>query len=72
MSAQAVENLEHRAEEQRRQIHVTADELREKISEAKQKLDLRKNIREHLFAVSLAIGAAALLIGTAIARRFRR
>lgn len=72
MSTQAVNNLEQRAAEQRRQIHESADELRGKIAEAKEKLDVRKNLREHLFAVCVAIGAAALFISTVIARRFRQ
>jgi len=71
MSSQAIEYLEHRAAEQRRQIHATAEELREKISEARERLDIRKKLREHLFAVCVAVGAAAMLIGTVIARRFR-
>ncbi len=71
MSTQPVENLEYRAAEQRREILATADELRGKIFEAKQKLDVRKNLSEHLFAVCLAIGAAGLLISTVIARRFK-
>jgi hypothetical protein len=72
MSTQPVDNLQHRAEEQRRQIHETAEELKRKIHEAKDKLDVRKNVGKHLFAVALAIGAASLLIGTFIARRFER
>ena len=76
MSTQPVENLEHKALEQRQQIHATAEELKDKISskisEAKQKLDVTRNLRDHLFAVAVAIGAASLLIGTIIARRFKR
>ena len=76
MSTQPVENLEHKALEQRQQIHATAEELKgkisSKISEAKQKLDVTRNLRDHLFAVAVAIGAASLLIGTIIARRFKR
>lgn len=72
MSTQAVNNLEQRAAEQRRQIHESADELRGKIAEAKEKLDVRKNLRGHLFAVCIAVGAAALLISTIIARKFRQ
>lgn len=71
MSTQPVDNLQHRAEEQRRQIHESAEELKSKIYEAKDKLDVRKNVNEHLFAVALAIGVAGLLIGTFIARKFK-
>jgi hypothetical protein len=71
MSTQPVENLELRAVEQRRQIHATAEELKGKISEAKKKLDVTRNFRNHLFVVAMAIGVASLLIGTLIARKFR-
>ena len=72
MSTQPVENLEHRATEQRLQIQATAEELKGKISEAREKLDVTRNLGEHLFAVSVAIGAVGLLLGTLIARRFKR
>jgi hypothetical protein len=72
MSTQPVENLQLRAVEQRRQIHETAEELKGKISEAKEKLDVTRNLRDHLFAVAMTLGATALLIGTMIARRFKR
>lgn len=76
MSTQPVDNLELRAIAQRRQIHATAEELKGtisgKISEAKQRLDIVRNLREHSFAVAVAIGVASLLIGTIIARRFDR
>lgn len=72
MSTQPVDHLEHQAAEQRMQIHATAEELKGKLSEAKEKLNISRNLREHLFAVCVAIGAAGLLIGTIVARRFRR
>jgi hypothetical protein len=76
MSTQPVDNLERRAIQQRRQIHATAEELKGtisgKISEAKERLDVTRNLREHLFAVAVAVGIASLLIGTIIARRFNR
>jgi len=46
--------------------------LKGKISEAREKLDVTRNLGEHLFAVSVAIGAVGLLLGTLIARRFKR
>jgi demethoxyubiquinone hydroxylase (CLK1/Coq7/Cat5 family) len=76
MSAQPVNALELRALEQRNQIHRMADELKGKISETKERLeerlDVTKIVREHLFAVAMAIGAATLLIGAMVARRFER
>jgi hypothetical protein len=72
MSTQPVDNLEQKAEEQRRLIHATAEELKGKISNAKDRLDVRKNLGEHRFAVAVAIGGAFLLIGTFIARKFKQ
>ncbi len=76
MSTQPVENLELRAVEQRRQIHARAEELKGKISgkisEAKERLDVTRNLRDHLFAVAMTVGVVSLLIGTMIARRFER
>jgi ElaB/YqjD/DUF883 family membrane-anchored ribosome-binding protein len=67
-----IEQLELRAVEERREIHARAEELKEKISEAKEKLDPTRKVREHPFAVAIGIGAAGLLIGSLIARRFER
>jgi hypothetical protein len=76
MSAQPVDVLELRALEQRNQIHWTAEELKGRISEAKdrleERLDVSKMVREHLFGVAVGIGAATLVIGATIARRFER
>lgn len=72
MSTQPVDNLEQQAEEQRLQMHATAEELKEKISEAKEKLDVARNLRGHLLAVSIGMGAAVLLLSTVIARKFKR
>ena len=70
MSAQPVENLELRAMEQRRQIHETAEELKGKIHEAREKLDVRRKLSEHRLAVALVLGAASLLASMLIARRY--
>jgi hypothetical protein len=74
MNAKAIliEQLELRALEERREIHARAEELKGKISEAKEKLDPTRQLREHRFAAAIAVGAASLLIGSLIARRFER
>lgn len=72
MSAQPVEQLELRALEQRRQIHATAEELRGKISEARERLNIARNLREHRFAIAVAIGAMSLLLVALIARKFKQ
>jgi hypothetical protein len=71
MSTQPVDVLEFRALEQRNKIHVTAQELKGKISQAKKKLDVTKKLRRYLFAWAIVFGAASLL-GALIARRFKR
>lgn len=74
MSAQPVEQLELRALEQRRQIHVTAEELKGKLTAAREKLNIRRNLREHMFAVALAVavGAGGLLLVSLIVRKLKR
>ncbi len=72
MSAQPVEQLELRALEQRRQIHASAEELKLKITAAKERLDPTRKLREHRFAAAMVIGGVVLVIGAVIARRFKR
>ena len=72
MSTQPVEKLELRAVEQRRQIHATAAAFTGKTSEAKPTHDVTRNLRGHLFALAMGIGAVSLLFSAMIARRFDR
>lgn len=74
MNARAlpIEQLELRAVEERREIHARAEELKEKIFQAREKLDPTRQLREHRFAVAMGVGAASLLIGSLIACRFQR
>ena len=67
-----VEQLELQAIEERREIHLRAEELKGKIFEAKEKLDPIRQLREHRFAAAIGLGAVSLLIGSIIARRFGR
>lgn len=50
-----VDVLEKRAADQRRQLHNSVSELRQSVRE---RLDVKRNVREHLWSVS---GVAALL-----------
>ncbi len=52
--------LELRAAEQRRRLHNTVVDLREK---AKEKIDVKNNAREHLGAAAGAAGFLGLLLG---------
>ena len=50
-----VDILEQRAAQQRRQLHDTVSELRQSV---KDKLDVKRNVREHIWP---AVGVMALL-----------
>lgn len=50
-----VDILEQRAAQQRRQLHDTVNELRQSV---KEKLDVKRNVREHIWP---AVGVMALL-----------
>jgi len=66
-----IEQLELRAIEERREIHARAEELKEKISEAKEKLDPARQLREHRFAVAMSVGTASLLIESMMCAQIR-
>lgn len=64
-----VDLLEKRALEQRRQLHDTVSELRQSVRE---KLDVKRNVREHIWP---AVGMMALLglaLGYTVAGIFTR
>ncbi|HEV7519991.1 MAG TPA: hypothetical protein VGP65_08865 [Candidatus Angelobacter sp.] len=64
-----VEVLEKRAAEERRQLHNTVQELRETVHE---RLDLKRNVRNHLGTVSGVMAVAGLALGYALAGVFTR
>jgi hypothetical protein len=64
-----VEVLEKRAAEERRQLHNTVQELRETVHE---RLDLKRNVRNHLGTVSGVMALAGLALGYALAGVFTR
>jgi hypothetical protein len=64
-----VEVLEKRAAEERRQLHNTVQELRETVHE---RLDVKRNVRNHLGTVSGVIAVAGLALGYALAGIFTR
>ena len=72
MSPEPVENLELRAVEQRNRLHDATSELKGKIAETRQRLDPRRNVREHFIAVAAGVTAVALLAGYAVAGMFTR
>jgi hypothetical protein len=58
-----VEVLEKRAAEQRLQLHNTVVELRQTVHE---RLDVKRNVRNHLGTVAGALAIAGLALGYAV------
>ncbi|HET9183471.1 MAG TPA: hypothetical protein VFP59_15145 [Candidatus Angelobacter sp.] len=57
-----VDVLEKQAADQRRQLHNTMAELRQSVRE---RLDIKRNLREHLVSASATAGILGLLAGYA-------
>ncbi|HEY6251212.1 MAG TPA: hypothetical protein VI685_14735 [Candidatus Angelobacter sp.] len=58
-----VDLLEKRAAEQRRQLHETVSELRQTV---KEKLDVKRNVREHLWPAAGIMALLGLALGYTI------
>jgi hypothetical protein len=70
MSTKPVEDLQLRAMEQRNQLHQTVVELKNKVSETRERFDIQRNVREH-FGTAAAIGAAlSFLLGYGVGNMF--
>jgi hypothetical protein len=67
-----VENLEMRAVEQRNQLRQTVTELKQKVSDVREKLDVKRNVRRHIVATSVTAAGVLVLFSTALARALRR
>lgn len=65
----ATDALELRAQEQRRRLHNSVAELR---SELREKLDVRKNVREYIVPASAGVAVVGLVLGFGIAGIFTR
>ncbi|HYX52647.1 MAG TPA: hypothetical protein VE783_04300 [Candidatus Limnocylindrales bacterium] len=62
-----VDVLEKRAAEQRRQLHNSVIELRQSV---KDRLDVKRNVREHLWSAAGALAVIGLVVGYAVAGVF--
>ncbi len=62
-SAIPVDVLEKRAAEQRRQLHNSVIELRESVRE---RLDVKRNVREHIWAAAGGLAVVGLVLGYAV------
>ncbi len=69
MSAMPTDVLELRAAEQRRRLHNSVAELREQVRE---KMDVKKNMREYLGPASAAAAVVGLTLGWGFAGMFTR
>jgi hypothetical protein len=63
-----VQNLELRAMEQRNQLHQTVTELKQKVSDVRDKLDIKKRVRGHIVATSLVAAGVLVTLSTVLAR----
>jgi hypothetical protein len=64
-----VDVLEKRAADERRQLHNSVQELRESVHE---RLDVKRNVRNHLGAVSGAMALIGLALGYTVTGVFTR
>jgi hypothetical protein len=67
-----VQNLELRAMEQRNQLHHSVTELRQKVSDVREKFDIKKNLQRHAMATALVSAAFVVLSSIVLARSFDR
>lgn len=64
-----VEVLERRAAEQRQQLHQSVVELKDSVRE---RLDVKRNVRAHLWSVSGGLAVVGLVLGYSVAGIFTR
>jgi hypothetical protein len=64
-----VDVLEKRAADERRQLHNSVQQLRESVHE---RLDVKRNVRNHLGTVCGVLGVAGLVLGYAVTGIFTR
>jgi hypothetical protein len=64
-----VEVLERRAAEQRQQLHQSVVELKDSVRD---RLDVKRNMRDHLWGVSGGLAVVGLVLGYSVAGIFTR
>ena len=62
-----VDLLEKRAAEQRRHLHNSVTELRQTV---RQRLDVKRNLREHIWPAATVVGFLGLALGYSLAGVF--
>jgi hypothetical protein len=63
-------SLERRALEERTQLHQRATELKTKVQQVRENLDVHRNARRYLGPASAIVGGIGLLLGYAVAGLF--
>jgi len=58
--------------EQRNQLHQTVAELKDKVSDMREKLDIKQNVRRHAMLTALIAAGLVVLSSIPIARSFDR
>lgn len=72
MSIQPVDDLALKAIEQRHQLHERAEELKGKIQDTREKLDIKRNARERFVPAAAVVATVGLLAGFATGGMFTR
>jgi hypothetical protein len=72
MSVQPVDDLALKAIEQRHQLHERAEELKGKIQDTREKLDIRRNAREKFASAAMVAATVGFFSGFATAGMFTR
>ena len=67
-----VQNLELRAMEQRNQLHQSVTELKQKVYDVREKLDIKKKVGRHVTAASLIATGVLVVFSIPLARSFDR
>jgi hypothetical protein len=70
MSSKPVDDLQLRALEQRNQLHHTVIELKQKVSETRERFDVQRNLREHFGVVAGISAGFSLLLGYGVGTMF--
>lgn len=58
--------------EQRNELHQSVSELRQKVTDVREKFDIKRNFRHHLMATVLTAAAVLMITSITVARSFDR
>ena len=72
MNSWPIEDLEHQAAAERRELHERATELRTKVQGMRQNLDVTQNARRHFGPAAAVLAIVGLVSGYALAGLFTR